>query len=262
MPDIVKQIEDECRGHHLRAHQELEKKFQEARKEVDKLTSQKCQLEEECTKLKQTLLFLQENKDPNEEEILRLRMVLTEKSRELREKEVELKDKTFECEHLRKRLAASQESLKQAEDARTELDNKTFECEHLQKRLAASKESLKEAEDARTELENKTFECEHLQKRLAASQESLKEAEDARRELENKTFECEHLQKRLAASKETLKEAEDARTELERENIRKRLADRVHARGHVGTWFDKQRERRMADKDEDSSLKRERDQNG
>lgn len=128
VPDIVKQIEDECRGQHLRARQELEKKLQEANMEVYELTSQKCQLEEECTKMEQALQILEKNKDTNKEEILRLKRELTEKYRELREKEDELKDKTFEFECLQKRLVASKERLKEAEDARTKLEKREHAC--------------------------------------------------------------------------------------------------------------------------------------
>ncbi len=128
--DVAKKMEtiqkgvDECRGQHWRVHQELEKQLQEVCKERDKLTSQKRQLEEECAKLRQTLLFLEKDKDANKEEISRLNTELTEKYRELREKEDELNDKTFECQCLQKRLAARKERLKEAEDARTKLEKR------------------------------------------------------------------------------------------------------------------------------------------
>lgn len=125
MPDMVKQMETIQKGvDELRVQQDLENQLQDRLKEVDKLKSQKCQLEEECRKLKRDLQNLEKNKDANEEKILRLRKDLTEKERELRDKEDELNEKTFELECLQKRLALKQERLKDAEDARTESEKR------------------------------------------------------------------------------------------------------------------------------------------
>lgn len=125
VPDMVKQMETIQKGvDELRVQQDLENQLQDRLKEVDKLKSQKCQLEEECRKLKRDLQNLEKNKDANEEKILRLRKDLTEKERELRDKEDELNEKTFELECLQKRLALKQERLKDAEDARTESEKR------------------------------------------------------------------------------------------------------------------------------------------